>query len=302
MSLTIQDLILKLKLFWEKQGCAILQPLDMEVGAGTSHPMTCLRAIGPEPIFISYIQPSRRFSDGRYGKNPNRLQHYYQFQVIMKPSPINIQDIYLISLQEIGININNNDIKFIEDDWENDTLGAWGVGWEVWINGMEVTQFTYFQQMGGLNCFPITGEITYGIERIAMKLQNIDNVYDLIWSNNFFQKITYKEMFYQNEIQQSVYNFEHSNIEFLLFCFKQYEKEAIKLINLKNPLFIPAYEKLLKAIYNFNLLDARKAISLTAKKNYTIRLRSLTNEISKLYLNYRKSLGFPMCKNNESIS
>ncbi|AFA41002.1 glycine tRNA synthetase, alpha subunit [Wigglesworthia glossinidia endosymbiont of Glossina morsitans morsitans (Yale colony)] len=296
---TVQNLIINLKSFWNKQGCAILQPLDMEVGAGTSHPMTCLKAVGPEPIFAAYVQPSRRFSDGRYGTSPNRLQHYYQFQVIMKPSPKNIQELYFCSLKEIGINLDENDLKFIEDNWENSTLGAWGVGWEVWLNGMEITQFTYFQQMGGLDCSPITGEITYGVERIAMKLQNVGNVYDLIWSQNNLQTLYYGDMFfYQNEMQQSKYNFKYTNIKFLLFCFKQYEKEAQNLLNLQCPLHIPAYERILKAIYTFNLLDARRAISVTARKNYIMRLRTLTKKVAQVYLNYRKSLGFPMCKKN----
>ncbi|MDQ1237341.1 MAG: glycine--tRNA ligase subunit alpha [Wigglesworthia glossinidia] len=296
MLFTIQDLIINLKSFWNKQGCAILQPLDMEVGAGTSHPMTCLKAIGPEPIFAAYVQPSRRFSDGRYGISPNRLQHYYQFQVIMKPTPKNIQELYLDSLKSIGIDLNINDLKFIEDNWENSTLGAWGVGWEVWLNGMEISQFTYFQQMGGLACFPITGEITYGLERIAMKLQNVNSIYDLIWSKNNLQTLYYGDMFfYQNEVQQSKYNFQYSNIKFLLFCFKKYEKEAKTLLSLTSPLPIPAYERILKAIYNFNLLEARKAISVTARKNYIIRLRKLTKKVASIYLNYRQSLGFPMC-------
>ncbi|UNB92298.1 MAG: glycine--tRNA ligase subunit alpha [gamma proteobacterium endosymbiont of Trioza apicalis] len=292
---TFQNLILKLQNYWIKQNCTIIQPIDIEVGAGTSHPMTCLKAIGPEPINIAYVQPSRRPTDGRYGNNPNRLQHYYQFQVIMKPSPNNIQNIYLNSLIEIGLDPNFHDIRFIEDNWENPTISAWGIGWEVWINGMEVSQFTYFQQMGGLICRPVTGEITYGLERLAMFIQNIDNVYNLIWDYNKFGKITYGDIFKQNEYEQSYYNFKYANIEFLYTSFNQKKTEAIYLLNLKQPLILPAYECILKAAHNFNILNARKAISNIEKKNYILILCNLTKIVAKKYYNLRKLLGFPKC-------
>ena len=292
---TFHGLILTLQNYWMKHGCAILQPQDMEVGAATSHPMTCLRTIGPEPIAIAYVQPSRRPADGRYGNNPNRLGYYYQFQVAIKPSPNNIQDLYLNSICELGFNLKVHDIRFVEDNWENPTLGAWGLGWEVWLNGMEITQFTYFQQVGGFECKPITVEITYGLERIAMYIQNVNSVYDIIWNNSALCQMTYGDIFYQNEIEQSTYNFEHVNIDFLFFCFEQYEKEAKKILSLKKPLPLPAYELILKAIHSFNLLDARKAISVTERQLYISRIRSLTNIVAKSYYKSRKELGFPMC-------
>jgi glycyl-tRNA synthetase alpha chain len=291
--LTFQDIILKLQNYWGAQGCALLQPLDMEVGAGTSHPATCLRAIGPEPWNAAYVQPSRRPKDGRYGENPNRLQHYYQFQVALKPSPDNIQELYLGSLKELGIDPTVHDVRFVEDDWENPTLGAWGLGWEVWLNGMEVTQFTYFQQVGGLDCKPVLGEITYGIERLAMYLQGVENVYDLLWTvypNG--QRVTYGNVYHQNEVEQSTYNFEHANVPFLFEQFKQYEAEAKRLLEI--PLALPAYEMVLKAGHTFNLLDARGAISVTERAAYIGRVRNLSRGVAQAYYDARKALGFPM--------
>jgi glycyl-tRNA synthetase alpha chain len=291
--LSFQDIILTLQNYWAKQGCALLQPFDMEVGAGTSHPATCLRAIGPEPWNAAYVQPSRRPKDGRYGDNPNRLQHYYQFQVALKPSPDNIQDLYLGSLKELGIDPTVHDIRFVEDDWENPTLGAWGLGWEVWLNGMEVTQFTYFQQVGGLDCKPVLGEITYGIERLAMYLQGVENVYDLLWTvypNG--QKVLYRDVYHQNEVEQSTYNFEHSNVPFLFEQFNHYEAEAKRLLEV--PLALPAYEMVLKAGHTFNLLDARGAISVTERAAYIGRVRALSRGVAQAYFAAREALGFPM--------
>ncbi|AIN47061.1 glycine--tRNA ligase subunit alpha [Candidatus Palibaumannia cicadellinicola] len=293
---TFQSLIMTLQDYWARYGCTIVQPLDVEVGAGTSHPMTCLRALGPEPIAVAYVQPSRRPTDGRYGANPNRLQHYYQFQVMLKPSPKNIQEVYLNSLKTIGLDTTINDIRFVEDNWENQTLGAWGLGWEVWLNGMEVTQFTYFQQVGGFECQPVTGEITYGLERIAMFLQSVESVYDLIWNEGALGCTTYGEIFHQNEVEQSTYNFEYANTDFLFNCFEQYEKEALNLLTLEKPLPLPAYECVLKAAHNFNMLDARKAISVTERQCYIFRLRNMTKTVAKIYYASRKALGFPMCK------
>ncbi|BGI51060.1 MAG: glycine--tRNA ligase subunit alpha [Arsenophonus endosymbiont of Ceratovacuna japonica] len=295
---TFQGLILTLQDYWSYKGCTIIQPIDMEVGAGTSHPMTCLRALGPEPIAIAYVQPSRRPTDGRYGKNPNRLQRYYQFQVIIKPSVDNIQELYLSSLQILGLDLTINDIKFIEDNWENPTLGAWGLGWEVWLNGMEITQFTYFQQVGCMECKPITGEITYGLERLAMYIQGVDNVYDLLWSNGPLGNTTYGDIYHQNEVEQSIYNFEYANIDFLFKCFIEYEKEAQYLLSLKKPLSLPAYECILKATHIFNILDARKSISVTERQNYIFRIRTLTKSVAISYYNFRKELGFPIYNKN----
>ncbi|MXP56702.1 glycine--tRNA ligase subunit alpha [Pantoea sp. Mhis] len=292
---TFQDIILIILNYWKSKGCSIIQPLDMEVGAGTCHPITFMGALGPEPIASVYVQPSRRPTDGRYGKNPNRLQHYYQLQVVIKPSPNNIQEMYLDSLKALGIDLKLNDIRFVEDNWENPTLGAWGLGWEVWLNGMEITQFTYFQQMGTFECKPITGEITYGLERLAMYIQNINNVYDLIWDVNSVDKITYGDIFYQNEIQQSFYNFKLADVEFLFYCFEQYAKEIEQQLSISPPLPLPAYERILKAIHTFNLLDARQAISVTERKRYIFRIRSLIKGIAEAYYAYRKKLGFPMC-------
>jgi glycyl-tRNA synthetase alpha chain len=285
---TFQDLILRLQTFWSERGCVLLQPYDMEVGAGTFHTATFLRAIGPEPWKAAYVQPSRRPKDGRYGENPNRLQHYYQYQVVMKPSPPDIQDLYLKSLEVLGIDPQKNDIRFVEDDWENPTLGAWGLGWEVWLNGMEVTQFTYFQQVGGINCKPITGEITYGLERLAMYLQGVDNVFDLEYSPG----VSYGDVFHQNEVEQSTYNFEHSDVEFLLTAFNAHEKQAKHLM--ENQLALPGYEQVLKAAHTFNLLDARGAISVTERAAYIGRIRNLARSVAQSYLESRARLGFPM--------
>lgn len=296
---TFQGLILTLQDYWATLGCAIVQPLDMEVGAGTSHPMTCLRALGPEPMATAYVQPSRRPTDGRYGENPNRLQHYYQFQVVIKPAPINIQDLYLDSLRALNIDPQIQDIRFVEDNWENPTLGAWGLGWEIWLNGMEVTQFTYFQQVGGLECRPVTGEITYGLERLAMYIQEVDSVYDLVWSDGPLGTISYGDVFHQNEIEQSTYNFEHANIQFLLTQFEQHEQETQSLLALRKPLPLPAYEHILKAAHCFNLLDARKAISVTERQRYILRIRALTKAVAEAYCDSREELGFPLCKNTQ---
>ncbi len=288
--MTFQQLILTLQQFWADQRCVILQPYDMEVGAGTFHPATFLGAIGPEPTRAAYVQPSRRPADGRYGDNPNRLQHYYQFQVILKPSPMNIQDLYLESLRKIGIDTLVHDIRFVEDNWEAPTLGAWGLGWEVWLNGMEVTQFTYFQQVGGLECKPVTGEITYGLERIAMYLQSVDSVFDLQWSNG----VTYGDVFHQSEVEFSAFNFDHADIKNLFERFNQYEQESQTLMEQGLPL--PAYDLVLKASHTFNLLDARNAISVTERARYIGRIRSLARVVAQAYFDSRKALGFPRLK------
>jgi len=292
--LTFQQIILKLQDYWDKQGCTLLQPYDMEVGAGTSHTATFLRAIGPEPWKAGYVQPSRRPNDGRYGENPNRLQHYYQYQVVLKPAPANIMDLYLGSLEALGFDLKENDVRFVEDDWENPTLGAWGLGWEVWLNGMEVTQFTYFQQVGGINCKPITGEITYGLERLAMYLQGVENVYDLEYSPD----VKYGDVFLQNEIEQSAYNFEHSDVDFLLTAFDAHEKQAKHLID--NQLALPAYEQILKSAHTFNLLDARGAISVTERAAYMGRIRNLSRSVATSYLESRAALGFPMAQKDHA--
>jgi glycyl-tRNA synthetase alpha chain len=291
---TFQGLILALQQYWAEQGCVIIQPLDMEVGAGTFHPATFLRAIGPEIWNSAYVQPSRRPTDGRYGENPNRLQHYYQFQVVLKPNPDNIQDLYLGSLRRLGIDTSVHDIRFVEDNWESPTLGAWGLGWEVWLNGMEVTQFTYFQQVGGINCYPVTGEITYGLERIAMYLQGVDSVYDLIWSDGPFGKVTYGDVFHQNEVEMSTFNFEHANTELLFSQFDAFEQESKKLIAAGLPL--PAYEYVLKASHTFNLLDARKAISVTERQRFILRVRELARAVAEAYLASRRAAGFPLAE------
>jgi glycyl-tRNA synthetase alpha chain len=270
----------------------LLQPLDQEVGAGTFHPATFLRAIGPEPWNAAYVQPSRRPTDGRFGENPNRLQHYYQFQVALKPSPDNIQEMYLGSLRYLGLDLLEHDIRFVEDNWESPSLGAWGLGWEVWLNGMEVTQFTYFQQIGGLECRPVTGEITYGLERIAMYLQGVKSVYDLVWTNGPLGVVTYGDVFHQNEVEMSAYNFDHANVDFMFQCFNTYELECQKLIELNLPL--PAYEMVLKASHTFNLLDARHAISVTERQRYILRVRTLSRAVAEAYYARRESLGFPM--------
>jgi len=294
---TFQGLIFALQHYWAKQGCVILQPYDMEMGAGTFHSATFLRSIGPEPWSCAYVQPSRRPTDGRYGENPNRLQHYYQFQVVLKPSPKDIQQLYLNSLQLLGIDPLEHDIRFVEDNWESPTLGAWGLGWEVWLNGMEVTQFTYFQQVGGLDCSPVTGEITYGLERIAMYLQGVESVYDLVWTNGPQGPVSYGDVFHQNEVEQSTYNFEHADVDFLFQLFDQCEKESQTLIEVDLPL--PAYEQVLKASHAFNLLDARHAISVTERQRYILRVRSLSRAVAQAYFNRREALGFPMLQKRE---
>jgi glycyl-tRNA synthetase alpha chain len=283
---------LALQHYWAEQGCVLLQPYDMEMGAGTFHTATFLRAIGPETWNAAYVQPSRRPADGRYGENPNRLQHYYQFQVVLKPNPDNIQDLYLESLRHIGIDPTLHDVRFVEDNWESPTLGAWGLGWEVWLNGMEVTQFTYFQQVGGLECFPVTGEITYGLERLAMYLQGVDSVYDLVYSDGPFGTVSYGDVFHQNEVEMSTYNFEQANVPELLRQFDLYESESTRLLAAALPL--PAYEMVLKASHTFNLLDARRAISVTERQRYILRVRSLARAVAQSFFEARARLGFPL--------
>lgn len=295
-----QDIILALQQFWADEGCVILQPLDMEVGAGTFHPATFLRAIGPEPWFAAYVQPSRRPTDGRYGDNPNRVQHFYQFQVILKPSPLDIQDKYLNSLKALGVDPLTDDIRFVEDNWEAPTLGAWGLGWEVWQNGMEISQFTYFQQVGGLTCKPVTGELTYGLERLAMYILGVDNLFDLPWGQTPYANLTYRDVFHQNEVEQSTYNFEHANVKVLFEQFDYFESEALKLIALKLPL--PAYEMIIKASHVFNLLDARCAISVTERQRYILRVRHLSRSVAQSYYDAREALGFPMKKVSTDVA
>ncbi|MGB0222568.1 MAG: glycine--tRNA ligase subunit alpha [Luminiphilus sp.] len=291
-SLTFQELILGLQRFWGENGCVVLQPLDLEVGAGTFHPATFLRALGPENWNAAYVQPSRRPGDGRYGENPNRLQHYYQFQVVMKPSPADFQDRYLDSLRSLGLDPLEHDVRFVEDNWESPTLGAWGLGWEVWLNGMEVSQFTYFQQAGGLECFPVTGEITYGIERLAMYLQGVESVYDLVWSETPTGTVTYGDVFHQNEVEMSHFNFEHADVPQLLNYFEFCETEAERLVSLQ--LALPAYEFVMKASHAFNLLDARHAIGVTERQRYILRVRALARMAAHAYVDSRARLGFPM--------
>ena len=291
-SKTFQGLILALQQFWADQGCVVLQPLDMEVGAGTFHPATFLRAIGPESWNCAYVQPSRRPGDGRYGENPNRLQQYYQYQVILKPSPKDIQERYLASLTFLGIDMAVHDVRFVEDNWESPTLGAWGLGWEVWLDGMEITQFTYFQQVGGLECYPVSGEITYGIERIAMYLQQVDSVYDLVWCEGPDGVVTYGDVFLQNEVEMSAYNFEVADTGKLFGYFDDCESQCHEL--LARNLALPAYEQVLKASHFFNLLDARKAISVTERQRFILRVRTLARAVAEAYLESRKKLGFPL--------
>ena len=295
--MTFQEFIQSLETYWSRQGCVLVQPLDLEVGAGTFHPATFLRSIGPEPWSAAYVQPSRRPTDGRYGENPNRLQHYYQYQVVMKPSPEDFQELYLGSLKAVGIDPEIHDIRFVEDNWESPTLGAWGLGWEVWLNGMEVTQFTYFQQAGGLECKPVMGEITYGIERLAMYLQEVDSVYDLVWTDVGGRTVTYGEVFHQNEVEQSTYNFEHADVDSLFGWFDNCEIQARKLVDLGLPL--PAYEQVLKASHTFNLLDARKAISVTERQRFILRVRDLAKRVAESYYASRESLGFPGLVNGQ---
>ncbi|MBF0107704.1 MAG: glycine--tRNA ligase subunit alpha [Magnetococcales bacterium] len=288
--MTFQELIFALQDYWSRQGCVVVQPMDMEVGAGTFHPGTFLRVLGPEPWRTAYVQPSRRPSDGRYGENPNRLQHYYQFQVILKPSPANIQDLYLESLVAIGIRPGQHDIRFVEDDWESPTLGAWGLGWEVWLDGMEVTQFTYFQQVGGIDLDPVSGEITYGLERLAMYIQGRENVFDLQWSGD----ITYGDVFHQNEVEYSRFNFEQADTAMLFQLFSMHEKEAIALAGAQLPL--PAYDQVIKCSHAFNLLDARGAISVTERAGYIGRVRNLARTVAEAYVRQREVLGHPLLK------
>ncbi len=288
--LTFQQLIFRLNEFWDRRGCAILQPYDMEMGAGTFHTATFLRAIGPEPWNAAYVQPSRRPKDGRYGENPNRLQHYYQYQVTLKPSPADIQDLYLESLRTLGIKLEEHDVRFVEDDWESPTLGAWGLGWEVWLDGMEITQFTYFQQVGGLDCRPVSGEITYGLERLAMYLQGKDSIFDLVWTAG----VTYRDVYHQNEVEQSRYNFELASVELLFDWFREFEQESKRLVEAQ--CVLPAYEMMLKCSHAFNLLDARGAISVTERAAYIGRVRALARAVAHAYYESRERLGFPMVK------
>jgi glycyl-tRNA synthetase alpha chain len=288
--LLFQEVILRLQNFWARKGAIIAQPYDIEVGAGTFNPHTFLRALGPEPWNCAYVEPSRRPADGRYGENPNRLQHYYQFQVILKPSPENTQELYLESIQDLGIDLNRHDIRFVEDDWESPTLGAWGLGWEVWLDGMEITQYTYFQQCGGIDLKPVTAELTYGLERIAMYLQNCDNVYDLKWTD----KITYGDVHHRTEVEFSDYNFNHTNIDLNQRLFDEFEEEAHRLIE-KN-LILPAFDFCLKCSHTFNMLDAGGAISVTERTGYISRVRNIAKKVAEGYLVMREELGFPLLK------
>ena len=291
---TFQDLILRLQAFWAERGCVVVQPYDMEMGAGTFHPATFLRAVGPEPWSAAYVQPCRRPTDGRYGDNPFRLQHYYQYQVVIKPSPDDIQAMYLDSLLAIGIDPLVHDIRFVEDNWESPTLGAWGIGWEVWLNGMEITQFTYFQQVGGLECKPVTGEITYGLERLAMYLQSVESIFDICWTDGPLGRITYGDVYHQNEVEQSRYNFETADVEALFLQFDHAEKENARLI--EAGLALPAYEQMLTASHVFNLLDARQAISVSERQRFILRVRTMARSVAEAYFAAREALGFPMCE------
>lgn len=295
---TFQGLIAALQAYWGKQGCVLMQPIDLEVGAGTFHTASFLGAIGPEPWHAAYVQPSRRPTDGRYGENPNRVQRHHQFQVILKPSPLDIQECYLASLRAVGVDTLVDDIRFVEDNWESPTLGAWGLGWEVWLNGMEVTQFTYFQQVGGLECKPVTGEITYGLERLAMALQEVDDIYDIVWSKTPNGIVTYRDVFHQTEVEMSQYNFHEANINALFQQFEFYEQESQRLIALHLPL--PAYEMVLKASHTFNLLDARGALSVTERQHHILKIRRLAKAVAESYYAAREALGFPLLK--EKIS
>ena len=288
--MNFQDLILTLNDFWGKQGCIIQQPYDMEKGAGTMNPATALRALGPEPWKVAYVEPSRRPTDGRYGENPNRLQHYYQYQVILKPSPEDIVELYMDSLRAIGIDPDEHDIRLVEDNWESANLGAWGLGWEVWLDGMEVTQFTYFQQFGGIDCKPVSGEITYGIERLAMFIQKVDSVYDIEWVDG----ITYGDVHHQGEVEHSYYNFEEADIDMLFKLYDMYEKEATRI--LERGLVLPGYDYILKCSHTFNLLDARNAISVAERQNYISRVRTLARQASEAYCKQRETLAYPLIK------
>jgi len=298
--LTFQDLILALQQFWAERGCVITQPYDMQMGAATFHPATFLRAVGPEPWSSAYVQPCRRPSDGRYGENPFRLQHYYQYQVVIKPSPKDMQDIYLESLRTIGIDPAIHDIRFVEDNWESPSLGAWGLGWEVWLNGMEITQFTYFQQVGGLECRPVTGEITYGLERLAMYLQEVENIFDIVWTDGPLGCISYRDVYYQNEIEHSKYNFELADIDTLFNVFDLAEKDCQRLIELK--LALPAYEQMLAASHTFNLLDARQAISVNERQRFILRIRNMSKSVAQAYYESRHAIGFPMITGKKTLN
>ena len=295
---TFQDLILRLQQYWAAQGCVLMQPYDLEVGAGTFHVAKFLRAVGPEPWRAAYVQPSRRPTDGRYGDNPFRLQHYYQFQVVMKPSPADFVDRYLGSLAAVGLDPLVQDVRLVEDNWESPTLGAWGLGWEIWVNGMEVSQFTYFQQVGGQDCRPVMGEITYGLERLAMYLQGTESIYDLVWSDGDGGRVTYGDVYHQNEVEQSKYNFELADTEELLHEFNALEKDCLRLLTEAVPL--PAYEKMLRASHTFNLLDARRAISVTERQRYILRVRTLARGVAEAYLRSREALGFPLLGKTEA--
>lgn len=295
---TFQDLIFALQRYWSERGCVILQPYDMEVGAGTFHTATFLRAIGPEPWRAAYVQPSRRPTDGRYGDNPFRLQHYYQFQVLIKPSPLDILELYLDSLRALGFDPRVHDVRFVEDDWESPTLGAWGLGWEVWLNGMEITQFTYFQQVGGLDCQPVSGEITYGLERLAMYLQGVESLFDIVWAEGPQGRVTYGDVFHQNEVEQSKYNFEYADTAVLLRHFDEHERACNELLAASLPL--PAYEQVLRASHTFNLLDARRAISVTERAAYILRVRTLARAVARAYYASREAIGFPLLKGSPS--
>jgi glycyl-tRNA synthetase alpha chain len=294
MPRTFQELIFALQKYWSDQGCVILQPYDMEMGAGTFHTATFLRSIGPEPWSAAYVQPSRRPTDGRYGDNPFRLQRYYQFQVALKPSPPDILDLYVGSLKMLGFDPLTHDIRFVEDNWESPTLGAWGLGWEVWLNGMEVTQFTYFQQVGGIDCRPVTGEITYGLERLAMYLQGVDSVFDIVWTDGPMGRVTYRDVYHQNEVEQSAYNFEHADPAVLFRNFDEHEAACTRLLEAK--LALPAYEQVLKASHAFNLLDARRAISVSERQRFILRVRTLARGVAQAYYESREALGFPMVR------
>lgn len=298
--MNFQQLIFTLQKYWAERGCVVVQPLDMPVGAGTFHPATFLRSIGPEPWRAAYVQPSRRPTDGRYGDNPNRLQHYYQFQVLLKPSPQDFQAQYLGSLEVLGLDTLVHDVRFVEDNWESPTLGAWGLGWEIWLNGMEITQFTYFQQVGGLDCRPVSGEITYGLERIAMYIQDVESVYDLVWSDSPVGTVYYGDVFHQNEVEQSTYNFEHAPVDALFRRFDELETESLYLVDQDLPL--PAYERMLESSHTFNMLDARHAISVTERQRYILRVRTLARAVAKSYYAARETLGFPMLKQGENAA
>ena len=291
---TFQDLVFVLKDYWSRQGCVILEPYDMEMGAGTFHSATFLRALGPEPWSAAYVQPSRRPTDGRYGENPFRLQHYYQFQVVIKPSPEDIIEKYMGSLRALGFDPLTHDIRLVEDNWESPTLGAWGLGWEIWLNGMEITQFTYFQQVGGLDCRPVMGEITYGLERLAMYLQGVESIFDLTWTDGPLGRVTYGDVYHQNEVEQSKYNFEYADVDELFRRFDAHERECLRLLELSLPL--PAYEQMLKSSHTFNLLDARRAISVTERQRYILRVRTLARAVAETYYKAREALGFPMLR------